>query len=309
MPLSPLSFVLAILVAAPVWCDAPITAAALSPDGAQVVLGSQSGIEIRSWPELALTKQLKTELANVHDLRFSPDGRTLLAAGGSPAESGAVEVLSWPAGERLRRVAEHVDVVYRVAWSPDGKRWATAGADGICQVHLAETGARLTRYAGHSRAVLAIAFLDNEMIASAGVDQTLRLWEGASVKHLRTLDNHFGPVNDISVRPGDSAPATRVVATIGEDRTVRLWQPAVGRLMRFAKLSAAPRAVAWSAKGDRLFVGCSDGRIRIVDAESTEVVGELPGLQGRIHELVVDSQRNLILVSGEGGCRCVRLEQ
>jgi len=255
---------------------------------------------------LTTSKKLTTELANVHDLRFSPDGQTLLAAGGSPAESGAVEVLSWPEGKQLRRVAEHSDVVYRVAWSPDGKRWATAGADGLCHVYSAESGVRMTRYQGHSRSVLSLAFLDDETIASVAADQTVRLWEAASGRHLRTLDNHYGAVSDLSVRPGDSELAGKVVATIGEDRTVRLWQPAIGRLMRFARLSSTPRAVAWSPNGDRLFVGCNDGRIRAIDPDTMEIVGEIAALKGRIHELGVDPQRGQFLVGGEGGCECVK---
>jgi WD40 repeat protein len=308
MPLSKLTFVLTVLVSFSTRAEAPITAAALSPDGTQVVLGSQSGIEIRSWPELALSKKLTTQLTNIHDVQFSPDGRTLLAAGGSPAENGAVEILSWPAGQQRQRVVEHTDVVYRVAWSPDGKRWATAGADGVCQVYAADSGARLTRSQEHSRAVLSLVFLDDETLASVAADQTVRLWEAGTGRHVRTLDNHTAAVNDICVRPGSSDPARRVVATIGEDRTVRLWQPAIGRLMRFARLSSMPRAVIWSATGDRLFVGCNDGRVRIVDADTMEIVGEFDGLNGRIHELVMDTERGRILVCGEKGCGCVKPE-
>lgn len=140
---------------APLLCGAavaapPITAAAFSTDGKQVVLGSQGGIEIRSWPELKTASRLKTELSHVHDLAFSPDGKTLLAAGGSPAKSGAVEVLSWPDGKLIRRVAEHRDVVYRVAWSPDGSCWATAGADSSCRVYASETGKLIAKFDGHS---------------------------------------------------------------------------------------------------------------------------------------------------------------
>ncbi|HVJ66367.1 MAG TPA: WD40 repeat domain-containing protein [Caulifigura sp.] len=303
-PFATLSFVIAALIADSAQANPPITAVALSPDGAQIVLGSQGGIEVRSLPELALTARLTTELANVHDLVFSPDGKTLLAAGGAPAESGAVELWNWPAGRRLRYIADHKDVVYRVAWSPDGWLWATAGADSICRVYLAETGALKTHYKEHSRAVLSISFLDRETIASAGADQTIRIWEAATGQHRRTLDNHVAAVNAISVRPGPPAPAGIVVATISEDRTVRLWQPMLGRLMRFARLPSPPRAVDWSADGERLFVGCNDGQIRVVDAESMEIVEDIVGLEGRIHELVTDRRRSTIVVCGEGGCRC-----
>ena len=65
---------------------------------------------------------------------FSPDGQRLLAAGGSPAESGRVEVWNWTKRERIREVREHDDVVYRVAWSPNGEQWLSCGADGRCSV-------------------------------------------------------------------------------------------------------------------------------------------------------------------------------
>jgi WD40 repeat protein len=303
----PLLLAIAMLAAAPAYAAAPITAAALSPDGKQVVLGSQDGIEIRSWPELVVAGKLATELDHVHDLKFSPDGETLLVAGGSPAEEGCVEVLSWPTGKLARRVTGHDDVVYRVAWSQDGKQWATAGGDGVCQVFAAEDAKRLARYEGHSRPVLSIAYLpDGKTIASVGVDQSLRLWNSASGEHVRTLDNHVGAVNGVAVRPaGSDSPA--IVATISEDKTVRLWQPSIGRLMRFARLASVPRAVAWSPNGDRLLVGCNDGRVRVLHPDSVEVVETLDGLEGRIYELVIDPASNRILIGGEAGCRVVEI--
>jgi WD40 repeat protein len=289
------------LVGGTAFAAPPITAAAFSPDGKQVVLGSQDGIEVRSWPELKVTSRLKTELSHVHDLAFSPDGKTLLAAGGSPAKSGAVEVLTWPEGKLVHRVAEHKDLVYRVAFAPDGSCWATASADGTCRVCATDTGKLVARFEGHSRAVLALAFFpDGKTIVSVGVDQTLQLWEAANGKHVRTLDNHTAAVNDVAVCPGVPANAPLVVASVGEDRTVRLWQPTTGRLMRFTRLESVPRAVAWSAKGDRLLVGCNDGKLRVLDFDTLDVV-EKQGLEGRIHTLVPDSKGNREVLLGGAG--------
>ncbi len=306
------SFILALSLvlyaAASAHAESPVTAAAFSPAEDRVVLGSQKGIEVRTWPDLAQVGTVPTELDHVHCLSFSPDGRTLLAAGGSPAEEGVVEVYSWPEGQRIRRVVSHDDLVYHVAWSPEGTHWATAGADGICQVFDVGTGKQSMRYAGHSRAVLSLCFLpDGNSIASVGVDQTLQLWDRATGKQIRTLDNHVGVVNAVVARPGRPTEIP-VVATISEDRTVRLWQPTIGRLMRFARLPSVPRVAAWSTTGDQLFIGGNDGRVRILDADTLAVERDLSGLDGRIYELSVDARRNKLLVAGEGGARLIDLK-
>jgi WD40 repeat protein len=211
-------------------------------------------------------------------------------------------------------VEEHKDLVYRVAFSPDGSRWATASADSTCRVFAADTGKLVARFDGHSRPVLALAFFpDGKTIGSVGVDQTLQLWEVPSArpegfapsgKHVRTLDNHTSAVNDVAVCPTSPANAP-IVASVGEDRTVRLWQPLTGRLMRFTRLESAPRVVAWTAKGDRLLVGCNDGKLRVLDFDTLDVVAEKPGLEGRIHALVPapKSEREVLL----GGAGVVKL--
>lgn len=304
-----LQFICAILVemvAGQVQGAAPITAAALAWDANVVVLGSQTGLEVRSVPELTVLKSLPTDLVNIHDLAFSPDGHTLLAAGGSPAESGVVEVFDWPAGSRARQLKCHDDVVYRVAWSPDGTEWATASGDGQCQTFEAKSGERRMRYKEHSRTVLGIAYLgDGKSLTSVGVDQTLRLWESTSARHLRTLDNHVATVNAVAVRSGSVGDSPPVVATIGEDRTIRLWQPTVGRLMRFARLPSIPRTLAWSAKGGHLCVGCNDGRVRILDFDALDVVKVHDGNVGRIHELLVVPASSRILIAGESGIQVI----
>ena len=294
--------ILALLLAGPAAAAPPVTAAAFTPDGKQVLVGSQAGIEIRSWPELTVTGRLKTGLAHVHDLAFAPDGRSLLAAGGTPAASGVVEGWSWPDGELVRRVEGHTDLVYRVAWAPDGSRWATASANHTCRIHAADTGKVLVNYEGHSRPVLAVVFLpDGKTVVSAGVDQSLQVWTAEAGKPVRTLDNHVGAVNDVAVRPGTPADAPPAVASVGDDRTVRLWQPTIGRLVRFARLPAKPLAVAWAPAGDRLVVGCADGRVRVLDPDTLAVTGEKTGFGGRVHCVVPNPETGRGLLAGGTG--------
>ena len=136
---------------------APITALAFVPDGSMLIVGSQAGIEVRSWPELDVDRRLDTELAHVHDLVFSPDGHWLAVAGGDPADSGTVEVRSWPEGRQAFASRAYGDLVYAVAWSPDSKRLACGSYDRTVGVHDAASGKLIRRLEGHSRAVLAVS--------------------------------------------------------------------------------------------------------------------------------------------------------
>jgi WD40 repeat protein len=287
----------AVSIAAP-----PITAAAFTPDGKLVLLGSQDGIEVRSWPELKPDSPLKSDLSHVHDLAFAPDGKTFLAAGGSPAEVGSVEVFDWVTKKRRHRIELGKDLVYKVAWSPDGSRWAAACADGLCRVVVAESGKEEVRYAGHSRAVLAVAFLpDGKTIASAGVDQTVQVWEAKTGKPIRTLDNHVAAVNDLAVRPNGEMETPSTIASVSDDRTVRLWHTTTGRLLRFAKLDSPPRAVVWTNDGSRVVVACADGSLRKLDPDTLELVGEKANLGGRAYTLVPNIDGKSFLLAGESG--------
>lgn len=273
----------------------PITAASFSPDSKQLILGSQRGVEVYSWPELEVVSRIQVDLSHVHDLAFSPDGKKLLAAGGAPAREGVIEVWQWPAGKRIRLISGFKDLVYRVAWAPDGTRWAAASADGTCRVYEKDSGKELVRYEGHSRPVLALAFLpDGQTIVSTGVDQSLQTWEAKTGKQIRTLDNHVGAVNDLAVRPGGSKEGIPMVASISEDRTVRLWQPTIGRMLRFARLESAPRVIAWSRRGDKLIVGCNDGKIRVLDPDTMAIQIEKRVLNGRIHALALSEKEGVV---------------
>src|SRR5688500_6471311 len=118
-----------ILMAMTVTGAPPITAAAFAPEGRSVIVGSQAGLVIHSWPALKSQGTIKTEWANVHDLAFSQDGKLLLAAGGKPAEEGAIEIFAWTIGDRRSVITAGDDVVYAVDWRSDGQSFAAACGD------------------------------------------------------------------------------------------------------------------------------------------------------------------------------------
>lgn len=291
-----LPFLTASLYAAP-----PITAVAFTPDGRSLVVGSQSGLEVRTWPALKLDRLLNTQMPNIHDLAFSSDGKTLAVTGGIPGKRGMVELFTWPDGKLRAHANSHRDSIYKVAWRSDSAMLLTASADrtiGILHANSAKTSQLLE---GHSRGVLAVAYLPGDAeIISAGIDESVRLWDAKTGDAIRTLANHTRPVHDVAVRPGTTGNSPPTVVSVSDDRTVRLWQPTIGRLVRFARLDSIPLAVAWAHAGDKIIVGCKDGRIRTIDPDTMEVLATLPGIDGVAYCLAVAPDGSVV-VGGQNG--------
>jgi WD40 repeat protein len=279
----------------------PIVAVAVAPGGEQVVTSSQASVQFRSLPKLEVTATFPTELSQVHDLAFSPDGKTLALVGGSPAESGAVELREWPSGKLQGRITAGGDVAYRAAWNADGSRLAVACADRKVRLEVLASAVKPQVIECHSAAVLATAWLaGDDLILSAGVDQVIRVLAAADGRVTNSLDNHTAAVRDLAIRPGRHEGPT-MVASCSADKTVRFWQPTIGRLVRFVRLPSPPTVIGWTPSGSHVLAACEDGKLRSVDPTTLAVIEFAQRLDGWAHALAVLPDGSAAILGGERG--------
>jgi len=280
---------------------APLTCIAITLDGANVIDGSQAGIRVRRWSDLSVEHAVEVPCRSVHDVVLSPDESKLAVVGGNPGESAWVGLYSWPSRELLWSQSFSNDVAYAASFSPSGHVVAVGCHDHSVVLLDHKSGETKRVLSGHSRPVTALSFTsDDTSIASGSIDQSIRIWNCEQSTIVRSLTNHTQPVTCLAVRPnrGDALP---VIASGSEDKTVRLWQPTIGRMVRFQRLPSAVTALAWTSDGSSIVVGCQDGRIRTVQADTLQTTEHPAANNAWITAIAVHPTESVILTGDSDG--------
>ncbi|MBF9071973.1 WD40 domain-containing protein [Streptacidiphilus fuscans] len=171
----------------------------------------------------ARVASLAQHQGRVRSIAFSPDGSQVVTA----ADDRLVRVWNLQ-GELLAELAGHTDRVYAVVFghfadvehgtAESGDHWmASASWDGTAVVW--RDGEPVHRLRGHAGGIwTAAAHPSLPLLATAGDDGLIRLWDVRAGTLLHTLTGPVGRVLTLSFRPDGGQ-----LAAGGEDGTLRLW--------------------------------------------------------------------------------------
>ncbi len=287
--------------------NAGVRGVAFAPDGTTLASAS-SDHSVKLW-DVAVGQERATlglHQEKVLCVAFSPDGKTLVSGGRDQTvrfwqvDQPDPKPAQDPQGARQPPVVPLGGDVLAIAFSPDGKTLAVSESvlqparpvpGSIVMIDLPSRQVK-TRLRAHLGAVRALAFSrDGHLLASAGGDRSIRLWDVNAGPALRATwlgPWPPGPVRDrimIHVDPVEAVAITpdgKTVATATGGPIVTLWNTSTHEARRLRDPSGPCRAVAVSPDGHMLATGGDGKVVTLWDLGSGQVRATLAGHEGPI---------------------------
>ncbi|MFF2127951.1 hypothetical protein ACFVW1_21620, partial [Streptomyces olivochromogenes] len=251
-------------------------------------------------------------------------GRVLLASNG-----GDASIRLWDPVAQARIVdpqPDHIGPVWAVCTlpGPDGTGRGTllagAGADGSVRLWDPQAGAlvgaALTGHVGRVLGACALPCYDDKggldgrtLLATAGEDGTVRVWDPQAGTQVGLLSGHDGAVWDVCAWPGSGSEGGQggraLLASVGYDGTVRVWDPVAG--VQVGDALTGHDGAVWDVcalpghEGEGggldgrtlLATAGDDGTVRVWDPQAgTQVGAAMTGHTGRVLGLCATPARH-----------------
>ncbi|KIL65683.1 hypothetical protein M378DRAFT_10566 [Amanita muscaria Koide BX008] len=271
---------------------------AFSPDGKQIVSGSEDGIFIWGAMTGLLVREIRGHDGAVRSVAFSPDGERIV----SGSKDCTICIWDTKTGQMVDMPLEgHFGTVCSVAFSPNGQKIASGSSDMTICIWDVKTGLQVCfPLQGHSAEVYSAAFSpDSKKIVSGSADKTICVWDAETGFQIGSLlTGHTSAIYSVSF----FLNGNWVLSGSG-DFTMGLWDIESGTPVcsPFKCHDRGVRTVAISSDGNKIMSGSWDKNVYIRDFEVLQVGTFSKGHTNKIYSVALSPDGNQV-VSGSGDC-------
>ncbi len=197
----------------------PVTALAASPWAPLVAVAGHERVLLYHSDTLKLLGTLAFPERIPYVLKFSRNGKWLLAGGGRGASAGKVVIWDVTTGKRVTEIGDEADVVLAADVSPNHKLVALGGPGKLIKIYDTATGELKHKIKKHTDWVTAMEFSpDGASLATGDRTGGAYVWDAETGGIGFTLGDHKDAVTALSWR-ADS----QMLASASEDGKVILW--------------------------------------------------------------------------------------
>ncbi len=194
------------------------TALAASPWAPLVALGGQKQVLLYNTDTLQLAGVLPFPEGFPHDVKFSRNGKLLVASGGRGANKGLAAVWDITTGERILTAGDELDVPLAGDISSNQKWIALGGPDRLVKVYATATGEQLHKMKKHTDWVLAAEFNHTStFLATGDRNGGVVVWDPEAGQEVQNFTGHRSAITALAWRTPD------LLVSSSEDGTVKTW--------------------------------------------------------------------------------------